>query len=388
MWLRTCTVLIAVLACGVGALSGASAYAQEGGTIRGVVYHDLDGDGVRDAGEPGLPTRDVAREEGGQEVTGEDGAYLIDAGAGEHTLRVNLDQSVNTCVGTLGRGFSPLDRSWCVHITYPWRVTTPQPVTVDISPGQTIEVDFGLQPVDVVAVAGNVILEDDFAPPGTEIEAIADGQECGKATTDEEELSFRIEVFGAGERAGCARRGDQVHFTVGGVRAAETVRWQPFVDLPSFGDYLRIDLTAMEQHAWYWFHDTGEFISYEDASVQALVDGVVCGGAQVELGSGIEGSPATVRVVGFRKLIVPSDALRPGCGRAGAIVTFRVGGVVLATMPWLPGLQEINSDLPRVLPNDGSGGAEAGRGPIAGIIAVLLVAGLLALGTGALVARR
>lgn len=383
--MKTLFVLLAA-AVAAGFLVGGTGSAQEdSGAVAGVVFHDLDGDGVRDEGEPGLAVREVVVENGGREVTDEDGAYAIDAGAGEHMLRVEVDQSTGTCVDTLGWGFYPFDGSWCVKITNPWRATTPQAVTVNVTPGMIVEVNFGLQPVDVVWVAGNAILEDDLAPSGSEIQAFVGREVCGSTTVRNDELNFNIQVLGNGERPGCAIRGDEVRFAVGGIAAAETITWEPFVELTTFGDYLRADLTAMRDHAWYWFHDTGEFMSYEGAAVEALVGGLVCGETKMEFGGGIEGSPATVRIVGFGKLLVPSDALSPGCGRAGATVTFTIDGRPAGSIPWQPGLQEIELGLR--LPDTGSGGRSVRSSSGMGLV-VLGVLGVLTLGAGGLLLRR
>lgn len=370
-----------IVAAGV---AGAQAGPQpQPGQVRGVVFHDLNGDGARDPNEPGLQSREVMSESGGRSTTDEQGRYEMELGEGTHELRVEAVVTVGTCVDIAGAGFHPLARSWCVSITNPWRVTTPQLITVAVAPGKLGVVDFGLQPVDLVSVAGNAILEDDFAPRGTEVLALVGDQVCGETTITDDELVFNVQVFGARERPNCANVGDEVHFTVGGVESAETVAWEPFVDVETFGGYLRTDLSAMEDHAWYWFHDTVEHKLYEGATVEAVIGGAVCGQARIEFGGGIEGSPEA-RIVGFSKLIVPSDELASGCGHDGATVTVRAGDSVIASMEWKPGLQAIDATLPVLLPKTGSAGSDGwsllwlwslGLGTI----------GIFAVGTGALV---
>ena len=64
----------------------------------------------------------------------------------------------------------------------------------------------GVEPhVDAVSIIGRTILEGDYAPPGTVVEAFVNGQECGVTTVPDGSVfrTFELRVLGAGERAGC-----------------------------------------------------------------------------------------------------------------------------------------------------------------------------------------
>ena len=82
-----------------------------------------------------------------------------------------------------------------------------------------------------------------------------------------------------------------------------------------------------------------------DSVVMALVDGKACGDATV-VGSTVFGSP----VVGFIRLTVPSEAVEPGCGHAGAEVRFEVSGEPTGTvLPWGTAVQYADLHLPEAV---------------------------------------
>src|SRR4029450_128193 len=69
---------------------------RDEGTVTGVKFNDLDGDGVRDAGEPGLPGWPISadlnrngRLDAGEPstVTGAGGSYTLTVPSGTHPLR-------------------------------------------------------------------------------------------------------------------------------------------------------------------------------------------------------------------------------------------------------------------------------------------------------------
>lgn len=368
-----------------------------GGEVRGVVYHDLDGDGVRDQDEPGLPdkglglrsTDDVIRR-----ITGTDaqGSYVFsDLPPGDYVVEAALRQGAGVCALSAA-SFDPLMTSWCFNFTLPWHAK-PAPVTVTIESAEVVEVDLGAQPADVAVIAGIALLEDDRAPPGTLVEALVDGQECG--TTEvlaDDELNFGLHVLGEQEGSGCAAPGDQVRFRVGGVEAAETLTFLPFAYTPGPG-YDIHNVVAMQDHAWYWmelYTPTGSFVQGSTLPVQALVGDEVCGETIVQ---GVGGS-----TTGFSRLIVPSADIQHGCGRPGAMVSFRVGGVLLeTTVSWQPGLQQIElllpgqpsltPTLPPELPDTGNPPVAEDEGDVAVVLVLAGVAAVL-LGGGSFLARR
>ncbi|MCH8066818.1 MAG: dockerin type I repeat-containing protein [Chloroflexi bacterium] len=200
----------------------------------------------------------------------------------------------------------------------------------------TVEINFGTQPADVAVVTGVALLEDDVAPQGASIVAYVNGQECGSTISwgSRRETNFIINVLGAGERTGCAVPGDTVEFRLEDVPAAEGYEWVPYT-AASFPVETH-HVVAIQDHAWYWFERGSGELPADSINVRAFVDGVDCGGA------GIRSARGGLAVVGFSRLIVPSEEIDPGCGRPGAIVSFLVDGLESETaLVWEPGLQRI-----------------------------------------------
>lgn len=333
------------LALGALLLAANLAAAQEPtAAISATVYDDVDGDGARDEGEPGLPGKQLALRGSGAFArfarTSADGSFLFDGlPPGEYSVGMLPSGGVALCAELAG-SFNPLERSWCAGFTFQWH-TTPGPVTVTIESGATVEVAIGAQPADIAAIAGMALPEDDYALPGTLIEALVGAQECGRTEVlTSQAFNYEFQILGEREREGCAGIGDAVQFRVGGLPAAETYSYVPFARVAGLGFQIQ-HLVAMEDHAWYWSEHFGaELLPHDDATVQALVDGVVCGETTATIGRW--------STAGFYKLIVPSEAIQPGCGRPGVSVSFLVDGVEAETaLPWVPGLQRIGREVPQ-----------------------------------------
>lgn len=322
------------------------------GTITGVVFHDVDGNGVRDPDEPGLAYRPVTLTQEGEERytsgTAVDGTYRIDGvAAGEYDVIGTVDDPQGLCVDGVF-SFYPLSGSFCVGVTLPWNGTTPESVPISVSGGSTIDANFGAEPADAAVIAGRVALEADRAPPGTVIEALVNGIECGSTAVlpESSELDYVLTIFGAQERAGCATLGDRVQFRVEGLLADETFGWQPFTDVESFGQFQYQSLSAMDEHAWYWMGSPDAGLPPAGTSIEAVIDGVVCGETTLETAGHLHTFAYPDQSAGFSRLIVPSEALQAGCGRPGATVSFLMGGVQSdVTVPWQPGLQRIDLTL-------------------------------------------
>ena len=393
--------LLAVAA--VAVIAGASAMAQEEpGAIRALVFRDLDGNGVQDDGEPGQPRQRFDLNQGDQLLsmifTGSDGTNVFDGlTSGIYTVSVGLEEiAPGACVDGAGVFFDPFPNDYCAGARLPWRATTPDSVSVTVESGMTVEVAFGVQPRDVAVVTGAALLEDGYAPAGTLIEALVNGQECGTTAVLEDHGSLnyaQLVVLGAGERAGCATPGDEVRFRVGGILAAETLIWRPFIDTPGLQQPFHLQhLSAMEERAWYWLQGQADDLPAVGSTVEAVVHGVVCGDTVMEA------STFTPGRAGFPRLFALSEALQPGCGRPGATVAFLVDGVEVGSIPWQAGLQrlELAAPVPVLGPVAGSGqGPVSGRGPQAygggattTLIAVLFATGLLLAGGSRLLDRR
>ena len=229
---------------------------EEPGRISGVIFHDLDGDGARDKGEPGLPNRRLVLTQADVLVadfaTSPEpfGTYRFDnVVPGEYVLTALLDEVPGLCVD-FSFTFDPLLKSYCLKADLPWHATTPDSVPVTIEGGATVQVDFGARPAHVAVLTGIALLEDDRAPPGTVIEALLNGTECGRTQArDDDELNYTLDVLGSNERPGCATRADPVRFRVGGVPAATTLLWVPFDEIPLPFHVIYRNLVAIEQHA-------------------------------------------------------------------------------------------------------------------------------------------
>lgn len=193
---------------------------------------------------------------------------------------------------------------------------------------------------DALLIVGRVILEADYPPAGTIIEAISGGQMCGTTTTTGGR-AFDLLVLGAGEREGCAEPGQEVEFRVGGVTAGQRILWREENTFPRF-----LSLSAIEQHAWYWTQRVGVDLPSEGTSVQAVVGSVVCGEADFSHDPG--SFPFVIEdIAGFSQLVVPSDSVQPGCGQPGEDVTFIVDGIEAWTSePWEPGVHYIELAVP------------------------------------------
>ena len=383
-------IAVAALVLGVVVAAAPATAQEEPGAIRALVFRDLDGNGVRDEGEPGQPRQRMDLSQGDQFLlgifTGPNGTNLFDGlESGTYTVSVTLQEEEGVCATGGGFFYDPFPFGYCALVNLPWRATTPDSVSVTVESGMTVAVAFGVQPLDVAVITGAALLEEGYAPADTLIEALVDGQECGTTTTVESPLlNFDLSILGAGERPGCATRGDLVHFRVGGVAAAETFTWAPFIDTPGFQLPFHVQhVSAMEERAWYWLQGPLDDLPAVGSTVQAVVDGVVCDEAMVE-------AVPLFGTAGFLRLIVLSEALQPGCGRPGATVAFLVGGVEVDSIPWQAGLQrlELAAPVPVQGPVAGSGPPADGGGAATTLIAILFATGLLLAGGGRLLARR
>ncbi len=393
--------LLVLLAVTAAVIAAAPAVAQEEpGAIRVKAFRDLDRNGVRDEGEPGISVS-IKLSQGGELLRDVHSPSLFNGlSPGDYTVAAERNRAVWSSCGHSVDFFDPFPSDYCPGPELPWRNTTPDSVSVTVESGMTVEIVFGMQPFDIAAITGGAVLEDGYAPAGTLIEALVNGQECGTTTTPESSGQFDLTILGAGERPGCATPGDLVHFRVGGVAAAETFTWVPFIDTPGAFEWQLQHLSAMEERAWYWLQGPADDLPAVGSTVQAVVAGVVCDETVVEA------APSTGLIVlseaslsstaGFSRLIVPSESIQPGCGRPGATVAFLAGGVEVGSIPWQAGLQRLELAAPVQSPVAGSGqGPEVGRGLWAHgggvattLIAALFATGLLLAGGSRLLARR
>ncbi len=326
-------------------LFGFSAEEASGGgaaVIRGAIFHDLDGDSVRDAAEPGLPGREVTLERAGSPqriaTTRADGTYRFDGlEPATYTLRA-VPHEFRTDCGDTSFLFNPYVEDYCAEVRLPWNVTGAESVELTASAGAVVDQDFGARPSDIAVIGGIALLEDRRAPEGTLMEAVFNGQECGSGMTTGEQtgLNFVFDVLGADERAGCPISGDSLRFRVGGLSAPEVRFYEPFAETAGGGLQVQ-PLTAIRQHSWLWAERRTAEAPPPGTILEALIDGTVCGSVDVEHAGGESG---------FSHLLVASDELISGCGRDGTMISFRTASLDgAATLRWEVDVREMEPRL-------------------------------------------
>jgi hypothetical protein len=320
------------------------------GTVSGYVFHDLDRDGVRDEGEPGLRRLvqlvqgDVIVQEGGSEPDGS--YYFPGVPPGDYNLVTEMDALKSFCLDFAVPNFYPLLVAGCVgYIGQPWRPTTAERYSLSVEGGDAIARDFGATPFDQSVLLGLAILDGDYAPPGTVIEASVNGQVCGSTAVPDRPWSgtnYRIVILGAQEQAGCPADGQPMKLRVGGVDVSETPAYTPQVRQTDPGPFIQ-NLVAMPNHAWYWLQELPVALPPEGTKVEVFVEGMLCGETLLRTQSGMGVPLAT----GFHRLVVPSESVRPGCGHPGATVEVRVDGSDIRTYAvWQAGVQRLTLDAP------------------------------------------
>jgi hypothetical protein len=186
-------------------------------------------------------------------------------------------------------------------------------------------------------VAGYVIVDDEYAPDGTAVEAVSNGVVCGSDTFGPARLDFY--VLGKAEKEGCGQPGELIEFRIDGTLAAQTIRY------PELTNYFPYDLllTVMPNHAWYWFERISVPAPKVGTKIEAVVAGTVCGEGTLGGEDDVGGFIVPPNIRGFSRLIVPRSDLQPGCAQNGSIVEFRVGGLRAETaVVWQPGVQRLD----------------------------------------------
>jgi hypothetical protein len=320
-------------------------------TVSGTVFHDQNANGERDEGEEGLLGRAIVLLADGQPVkvttSGFSGEYTISfqPDQGELAVTVRMEEEAPILCSHSGGSHNPRSRDepplscWGGELI-PWHVTTQEVVPLEIEAGGQAVVDFGGRRWDAITVSGLAFAAGARAPGATRVEALVGEIECGNTSVELVAPRFEIIVLGAGEREGCASPGETVRFQVGGLPALETLVWDPAVKSRD------MDLTAMPGHAWYWVdRPAAEAWGSLGATVQASVDGLVCGEAQVsQAGFGFSPLPPPI---GFSRLVVASTEIQGGCGGPGTEVEFLIDGAPAGvSVAWAPGIHYLDLPLP------------------------------------------
>jgi hypothetical protein len=315
-----------------GAVAGAPpAAAQETGSISGVAIDDGNGNGVIDAGEPGLAGWEAAITSAAGTVAAQvaaDGSYSFgDLAPGTYTV------SLVKVVGVAGP-------------PPPWIPTLPDAdlsYDVTVAAGEDVEdIDFAVQLLDEAAVLyATIMINAQPAPEGMVVQALIGDTVCDEYTMGVGPASGRVgpgfpshtppstiylAVPSASEKEGCGTEGDTITFTIDGRPANETEPWYP-------GERVGLTLTIGPPYAKYsgTVSVDGQVIHGE--LVRAYVGDTFCGGAD--------------GLMGNYWVIVPPAELRPGCGEDGAIVRFKVGVEEADQIAqWGVGSHELNLTAP------------------------------------------
>lgn len=354
--LVTATVVLVVSLLAVGTSSAANAGA---GTISGVLYHDLNEDGVRNEGEPGLsgqPVDLLSDDEIMQaSETGIEGEYAFNAPAGEYTVRADTDFRAFFCSDDFG-SFDPLWFTECMTPKIPWAFTTEEEVNVVVQAGIGETIDFGARKMDAMLMAGRGYYQNG-TPAGTILEAYVSGTKCGEAELMQKQgHNYELAVLGASEAPGCAVHGDEVTFIIGGIEAVardcsdELCQPHPVFYQSTASTPIVQGLVAVEDYAIYWAQE----LAYPDIGV-APVEGVdvsidgTCEdwpAGSIGLSSDFFGNNWVGTVAN-----VPSNEIWPGCGYPGAEVHFTVTcfgcGETNTVATWEPGIYKIDLHIPR-----------------------------------------
>jgi hypothetical protein len=190
---------------------------------------------------------------------------------------------------------------------------------------------------DRVLFLGRALLEDDYAPDGTAVQALVGNQVCGEAAV---EGRFELLVLGAREQPGCAGPGQAVRFTIGESEAQEMFPWPAEQSAAPFHE---LSLTSVNEHAWYWFERVSSRPPPVGTRIEAFVGETLCG--ETTLGGEDEavGFFIPQGIHGFSRLVVPSAEVQPGCATNGSLVQLRVGGLRAETaVVWRAGVHRLN----------------------------------------------
>ncbi len=135
---------IAATAAALGGAPAASA-AEATGTITGVVWHDLNANGLRDAGEPGVKNAYVGIKglDSSYVATAADGSYSITAPAGSHVVHLADNSGFGRVWGPQAQGGSAF--GLCTGETAPISVAAGEAARVD---GGLVSAVFDFQPTE------------------------------------------------------------------------------------------------------------------------------------------------------------------------------------------------------------------------------------------------
>jgi hypothetical protein len=332
------------------------------GVIEARVIHDLNENGLFDAGEPGVPGWNI--------VGGCGDALSFSTETHRNGRAIHIERAGSACVSAWPQ--------------FGWLPTTPSTVRIDVRPGETTHVRFLVRRVGerVERFSGLVIQDGLPAAGGSTVDALAGETSCGESLVRggaSVETSYEMYVLSSADRSGCAENSETVTFTVNGSAAGSDV-FRPFDS--NFTTDLIVGPTPM------FFYFSPPF----QGAVVPYVGFVACGRAFLQQGALL---PPYWQLV-----FVVSDETTAGCGAPGRTVTLRGQRGEAVHVLWEEGrvhVDDLKSVTPALetpvatttpsvwLPDAGSG---HGGNDIPGSAVLALIAGALLLGTAVVTLRR
>jgi hypothetical protein len=315
---RVVLVVVAVLVVGAAG-TPSEVVAQEPLSISGSVWSDQNSDGVRQPGDVGIIRRQVflAGPLGvtRQTQTDRDGRYVFsDLAAGTYSISLS-------------------DQSLAIQTSPEKRVRPPYTRTVELSTVSVAGVDFGFGMADRLTGFSGLAFINAAPVDDPKVRAFINGQDCTGPQQlippDLDHAFFWISVLSSDLLPACGNDGDIVSFTVNGLNANETANYSsvPEGTGPLQDGRGRIRLTVGSSFALFSprivdQNEQGQPNVNYFHTVAAIIDDKVC-------------AVGLSRVWASIMIIVPSETMKPGCGREGAVVSFAVEGFAVdATRIW------------------------------------------------------
>ena len=384
-------------------------------TVVGRVYWDANGNGAQDGGEPGLDAPVELLDDAGVAVarrqTDAAGDYRIEVAPGVYRVRPNVARRLSLCVDSLLGTNSPFPAGGCYFADFP--ITSPESSDAfTVAAGETRTEDFAVTAKDQMVIVAHAVEEDHYGPAGGTVTARVRGKACGSAVLPEGQggTAFALYVEGASSVAGCAAPGDTVQFELNGRTARESLSYKRFVPGSLASTVTFADMVFATDWMWLW----SDNLTLADGRPVPVGTRIVARIGEAGCGLGTNTSELNAGgSTGFAKLLVPSERISTGCGKAGArvdlVAILSDRDEVIASFPWEPGVKQIGGPgvpPPQATPTTpatapatptsvgevtlpGTGGGGTDRGNAALLAAVLLSAsGVAAMMAGAVTARR
>ena len=331
-------LLVVGFSVGLAVFTGRSAVAQEPLSISGTVWFDQNSDGVRQPGDIGVARRELFLAGPGgvtrQTQTDRDGHYAF-SGVSAGTYSVSMSEQTMT-----------------IQTSPEKRARPPYSRIVELSTVSVEGVDFGFGMADRLTGFRGLAFINAAPADNPRVRAFVDGLDCTGPQQlippDLDHAFFWISVLSSALLPGCGDDGDVVTFTINGLAANETAMYtavltrqegvSPPGQTPLQDERHSLNLTVGAPFAVFWpevyeYDEVGHREFNYGHTVAAMIDGQVC-------------AVGLSRVWASIMVIVPSETMKPGCGREGAIVTFAVEGFgmseteVWSAKPQLPASDE------------------------------------------------